>query len=53
MAAQVYVARPPVETPTGRFLGLAHFQRMLREPPPPCSAASWTPPSTRSDPSSP
>lgn len=33
VAAQVYVARPPVETPTGRFLGLAHFQRMLREPP--------------------
>lgn len=33
VAAQVYVARPPVETPTGRFLGLAHFQRLLREPP--------------------
>lgn len=33
VAAQVYVARPPIETPTGRFLGLAHFQRLLREPP--------------------
>jgi hypothetical protein len=25
--------RPPYETPTGRYLGTAHFQRMLREPP--------------------
>ncbi|MBL7549692.1 magnesium transporter [Frankia sp. AgB1.9] len=33
LAAQVYVVRPPYETPTGRFLGLAHFQRLLREPP--------------------
>ncbi|MEV7011888.1 CBS domain-containing protein [Streptosporangium sp. NPDC051022] len=33
VAAQVYVVRPPVETPTGRFLGLAHFQRLLRERP--------------------
>ncbi|MEU9834420.1 CBS domain-containing protein [Streptosporangium sp. NPDC048047] len=33
VAAQVYVARPPIETPTGRYLGLAHFQRLLREPP--------------------
>ncbi len=33
VAAQVYVARPPTETPTGRFLGVAHFQRLLREPP--------------------
>ena len=33
LAAQVYVTRPPYETPTGRFLGTAHFQRMLREPP--------------------
>jgi CBS domain-containing protein len=33
VAAQVYVSRPPTETPTGRFLGVAHFQRLLREPP--------------------
>jgi Mg/Co/Ni transporter MgtE len=33
LAAQVYVTRPPYETPTGRYLGLAHFQRLLREPP--------------------
>lgn len=33
LAAQVYVVRPPTETPTGRFLGVAHFQRLLREPP--------------------
>ncbi|RJL33466.1 magnesium transporter MgtE N-terminal domain-containing protein [Bailinhaonella thermotolerans] len=33
VAAQVYVSRPPTETPTGRFLGIAHFQRLLREPP--------------------
>jgi Mg/Co/Ni transporter MgtE len=33
IAAQVYVVRPPLETPTGRFLGVAHFQRLLREPP--------------------
>ena len=29
----VFVVRPPIETPTGRFLGVVHFQRMLREPP--------------------
>jgi CBS domain-containing protein len=33
LAALVYVARPPLETPTGRFLGVAHIQRLLREPP--------------------
>lgn len=33
LAAVAFVARPPVETPTGRFLGSAHFQRLLREPP--------------------
>ena len=33
LAAQLYVVRPPYETPTGRYLGMAHFQRLLREPP--------------------
>jgi Mg/Co/Ni transporter MgtE len=33
LAALVYVTRPPLETPTGRLLGVAHIQRLLREPP--------------------
>ena len=33
LAAQVFVTRAPHETPTGKFLGIAHFQRLLREPP--------------------
>lgn len=33
IAAQVYVVRPPTQTPTGKYVGTAHFQRLLREPP--------------------
>lgn len=33
LAALVYVCRPPLEPPTGRLLGVAHIQRLLREPP--------------------
>jgi len=33
LAATTYIARPPTDTPTGRFLGYAHLQRLLREPP--------------------
>jgi CBS domain-containing protein/flagellar motility protein MotE (MotC chaperone) len=33
LAAQVFVVRPPQATPTGRYLGTAHLQRLLREPP--------------------
>jgi Mg/Co/Ni transporter MgtE len=33
LAAQVYVCRPPTDTPTGKYVGIAHIQRLLREPP--------------------
>ena len=33
LGAAVCVTLPPYEAPTGRFLGVVHFQRMLRYPP--------------------
>lgn len=33
LGAAVCVTQPPYEPPTGRFLGIVHFQRMLRYPP--------------------
>ncbi len=33
VAAQAFVCEPPTGTPTGRYLGVVGFQRLLREPP--------------------
>ena len=33
LASMVFVCRPPQATPTGRYLGCVHTQRLLREPP--------------------
>ncbi len=33
IAAQVFVVQPPYKPPTGAYLGVVHFQRLLREPP--------------------
>ncbi|MBF4553257.1 magnesium transporter [Corynebacterium suicordis] len=33
LASMVFVARPPQATPTGKYLGCVHLQKLLREPP--------------------
>ena len=33
LAAQVFVTQPPTSTPTGRYIGVVGFQRLLREAP--------------------
>ncbi len=33
LVSLVFVVRPPTATPTGRYLGCVHLQRLLREPP--------------------
>jgi CBS domain-containing protein len=33
IAAQVFVTHAPFKAPTGQYLGVVHFQRLLREPP--------------------
>ncbi|MEE4022508.1 CBS domain-containing protein [Gordonia sp. PKS22-38] len=32
-ASQIFVVRPPTATPTGKYIGCAHLQALLREPP--------------------
>ena len=33
LAAQIFVTQPPTSTPTGKYLGVVGFQRLLREQP--------------------
>ena len=33
LASMVFITRPPHDTPSGRYIGAVHIQRLLREPP--------------------
>lgn len=33
LASMIFVCRPPLDTPSGRYIGAVHLQRLLREPP--------------------
>ncbi|AKK02832.1 magnesium transporter MgtE N-terminal domain-containing protein [Corynebacterium epidermidicanis] len=33
LSSMVFVVRPPTATPTGKYLGCVHLQKLLREPP--------------------
>jgi Mg/Co/Ni transporter MgtE len=33
LASMVFICRPPLDTPSGRYIGAVHIQRLLREPP--------------------
>lgn len=33
LASMIFVVRPPTATPTGKYLGCVHLQKLLREPP--------------------
>lgn len=33
LASMIFVVRPPQATPTGKYLGCVHLQKLLREPP--------------------